>query len=99
MLHAHLMIRTDDRPLKKAPNAFNAVCMNIAVHPFLFGVIDRTVFGVVVLDAAIANVLISVNVLGTRGRSLMDEIVKLLFINPAKRLDPNRAFAFKGTND
>ena len=41
MLHAHFMICTDDRPLKKAPNAFYAVRVDVAMNPFLFGVVDR----------------------------------------------------------
>lgn len=31
MLHAHVMIRADDRTLQQAPNAFDAVCVNIPV--------------------------------------------------------------------
>jgi hypothetical protein len=93
MLHAHFMICTDDRPLKKAPNAFYAVRVDVAMNPFLFGVVDRAVFGVLVLDAAIAGVLFSVDVLRVRGRRLGDELMELLFVHAAKGFHANRAFA------
>jgi len=35
MLDAHLMIRTDDGALEKAPGAFNAVGVAVANSPFL----------------------------------------------------------------
>jgi len=95
MLHAHFMIRTHNRPLEKAPDAFNAVGVNVAMHPFLFGMVDRAVHRVLVLNTAIARMLVGVNLLRVRSRRLVDEIVKLLFVHPLESFKTNRAFALK----
>ena len=91
MLHAHLMIRANDRSLKKAPNAFITVGVNVAMHPFLFGVVDCAMVGVLVLDAAITRMLVGVDVYRVRGRRFVNEVVEHFFINPFQGFDPNRA--------
>jgi hypothetical protein len=99
MLHAHLMIRTHNRPLKKAPDAFDAVGVDVAMHPFLLRVVDRAVLGIVVLNAAIAGMLVGVDVLRVGSRRLVDEIVELLLIDPLESFHANRAFALKRADD
>ena len=99
MLHADLMVRADDRPFQEAPDAFNAVRMNVAMHPLLRAMVDRLVLGVRVGDTFVARMLIGVDVLRLRGRRLVDEVMELLLVHPSQRLDPNRAFAFQRTDD
>ena len=45
MLGTHLVKRTDYRAFEQAPDAFNAVRMNIADYPFFFGVVHGFMTG------------------------------------------------------
>ena len=53
VLGADLVERSDDRALEEAPDAFNAVGVDVAQDPFLFGVPDGLMAGVVVSDSEV----------------------------------------------
>ena len=53
MFDTDLMIRADNRPLQEAPNALDAVSMNIADNPFLCGMINPTMLRIGVLNSPI----------------------------------------------
>src|SRR5580692_7784025 len=99
MLYTHFMVRTYYRPLKKAPDAFDAVCMDIAVHPFFLGMVDCLVARVVIADAAIRNILICINSLGIRLGRFVNELMKRVTIDSAQSFDANWAFALESTNN
>ncbi len=95
MLHAHLMIRTHNRPLKQAPDAFDAVGVDVTMHPLLLRVIDRAVRRIVICDALVTGMLICIDVLRVGSRRLVDEIVKLLLVHPLESFKANWAFTLK----
>jgi len=76
MLHRQLMIRADNRPLEKAPNAFNGVSVDFAMHPLLDAVIDRLVPGVGILNTLISGPIVGVDGLCIVGDVLMDKPVE-----------------------
>jgi hypothetical protein len=43
MFRGNLMIGTNDRSLKQAPNVFDVVGVHVSTDPFLFAVVDRLV--------------------------------------------------------
>ena len=64
MLHADLVKRADERPLKQAPHILDAVGVDIAAYPFVVAVVDRLVPGIVVRDADVGAEGIGVDGLG-----------------------------------
>src|SRR5437867_2335689 len=58
MLGADLMIRTDHRSLEQAPNALDAVGVNVSADPLFFVVIDSFVLRVGIPDATVGPPLI-----------------------------------------
>ena len=46
MLHANMVVGADDRAFKQAPDALNAVRVNVATHPLFRAVIDALVASV-----------------------------------------------------
>lgn len=75
------MIRANDRPLEKRPNAFYDVGMNITPHPFFFAVIDRLVACVGIFNATIGRPIIGVNGLRLRQGVFPYELVKCLAVD------------------
>src|ERR1700734_2675792 len=99
MLHAHLMIRSYNRPLKKAPNAFDAVCVDVSMYPFLFRVVNRAMRRILILDAAIAGMLVCVDICRLRNRRLMDKLMELLLVHPFQGFNTDGPFALKRTDN
>ena len=79
VLNTHLVKRPYDRPLKQAPYAFNAVGMNIADYPFLFGVIDGLVSGIVVSDSNVGAKFVCVDSFDFILNGSPDEVMDGLF--------------------
>src|SRR5438552_12170392 len=81
MLHADFVVSANDRPLKKTPNAFHSVRMNIAMYPFLRTVIDSLMLRVGIGNAFIRGKLISVDGVCIRCRVLVNESVQCFPVN------------------
>lgn len=99
MLHADLVIGTDDRPLEKAPHAFDGIGMHIPMNPPALVVIDGLVVGVVVTDPSIGLPFIRVDGLGFRVRMLLDETVESLAIRPPDHLENDLPLALDGPDN
>ena len=69
MLLAKLMIAADHAPLKKAPNAFDAICVNVAANPFFSTMVNAIVFSVPKVHALKGRRGIGINALGFRAGS------------------------------
>jgi len=76
MLGADLMIGTNDRTLKKAKNAFNGICVNIAAHRFIIRVVNRIVARVVIAATYATRLFVRVDIRGIRVNVPVDERVK-----------------------
>lgn len=76
MLRADLMVGTDDGPLEQAPNALDAVGVNVATDPFFLAVINRFVAGVFVCDSAICPPFVRHDARCLGSSFLTDEVVK-----------------------
>ena len=98
MLDTHLMIRTDDRTLKQAPDALNAVSMNIANNPFLGGVINPLVFRVGILNSPIRWHFVGVDRFRVRRGVVVDELVQHGLGRVRDDLQSNHAVALNGSN-
>src|SRR6266568_623946 len=91
MLCRHLMVRTNYRPLKQAPDAFDAVGMNVATDPFFFAVIDRFVGGIVVLNATVGVPVVRHDSSGFWRCVLADKPVERLPVSPLLDSQPDLA--------
>ena len=58
MLHAQVVVRTDNGAPEQAPDALSGVAVHVAAHPFLLRVIDRLVARVLVADVYIYNIYV-----------------------------------------
>ena len=76
MLDTHVMERTDNRSLQKAPNAFNGVGMDFSADIFILGVIDRLMPGIMVSDASVGGSFIGKDCYRFRVRLLQDYLVQ-----------------------
>jgi len=70
VLRAHLMVRTDDGPLEKAPDAFDPVRVNVSAYPFFRAVVNALMLCVVIADAVVAGIVVCVAAGCIRARSL-----------------------------
>src|SRR5437870_1713314 len=93
MSDTHLMIGTDDRTLEKAPNAFDAISVNVANNPFLSGVINPLMFRVGVLNSPVSWHFIGVDRFCIRCSVIMDKLVQRCFVGVRNNLQSNLAFA------
>ena len=66
MFGRQLVIRPYNRTLKQAPNAFHAVGVNVAAHPFVRSMVNRLMARVGITCAFIANVFVRVDRFGFR---------------------------------
>lgn len=66
MFFTNLMIRTDNRTLKKRPDILNRVGMNVTTYPFLGTMIDGLMYGIFVTNAIVSGEIIGVNRFGVR---------------------------------
>ena len=102
MFSAHLVVGTDDRPLKQAPDAFDAIGMNVAPHPFLRTVIDALVLCVGVSASVVAGIVVSVDPACVGMSRFSHETMKHLGVSPLLApFDPkiDLAAAFQGTEN
>ena len=76
VLGADLVERSDDRALEEAPDAFNAVGVDVAQDPFLFGVPDGLMAGVVVSDPEVGLEFVGVDCLGLVSDGAGDEVMQ-----------------------
>src|SRR5438067_2990546 len=93
MFDAHFMIRADDRTLQEAPNALNAVSVNIANNPFFGGVINPLVLSVRIFDSPIRGHFIGVDRFRVRCGVVMDKLMKHSLSSVRDDLQANHAVA------
>src|SRR5437016_13144538 len=91
MFDAYLMIRADDRTLEQAPNAFNAVGMNITNYPFFRRVIHPTMFRVGILNPPISRHFVGVDRFRVSCSDVMDELMQRGLVGMGDNLQPNLA--------
>ncbi len=93
------MIKTDNRPLKEAPDILNSVGVDITPNPFLSTMIDRLMSCVVVSNTIIGRPVVSIDGFGIRSGVLMDKVMKRLPVSFANNLKPERTASFHSTHD
>lgn len=98
MLHAYLVIRTDDRAFKQAPHAFDAVRVNITAYPFFRAVIDRLVPRVFIGDSVVSGKLVGVDRLRLWVGVVFDKLVKRFLVRILDDLKANLALALNRTD-
>jgi hypothetical protein len=81
MFGRDLMVRADNRPLKKRPDAFYRVGMDIASYPFLGTMVDSLMPSIVVGNPIASWPIIGVDSLSIRSSVLSDKLVKCLTPN------------------
>ena len=64
VLAAHLVKRAYNGPFEQRPHAFDVVGVNVADHPFLFGVVDGFVARVIVRNAKVGLEIVGVDRFG-----------------------------------
>ena len=89
MLNAHLMIRTDDGALEQAPDALNAVSVNVADNPFLGRVVNPMVLRVGILNAPIGRKLVGVDRFRVGRGVVVNELVQGRLVRVLDDLKPN----------
>lgn len=98
MLHADVVIRADDRPLEQAPDALDAVRMNVSAHPFLYAVIDALVLRVLIGNTEIGGKLIGVDGFRVGSGVFGNEFVKHFLAGMLDDLKANLAPALHGSD-
>src|SRR5205823_8543960 len=89
MLDTHLMIRTDDRTLQEAPDAFDAVSVNITYNPFILRVINPFMLCVGIVNSPIRWHFVRVNRFGVRRSVVMDKLVQGRLVSVRDNLQRN----------
>ena len=95
MLRTDLMIRTNNRPLEERERAFDRVRMHVAAHPFVSGVVDALVLGLLVFDALVGYKVVGIDGLSI-GSMLLDKLVErfgLRRFSTVSRMLPPRSMA------
>src|SRR5437868_1860412 len=98
MFDTHLMIRPDDRPLEQAPNALDAVSVNVANNPFLLRVINPLVLRVGILDSPIRWHLVCVDRLCVWCGVIVNKLVKHGLGSVRDNLQANLALPLDGSD-
>jgi hypothetical protein len=98
MLHAHLMIRPDNRPLQEAPDALYAVCVNVPANPFLRAVANALMARVRIGNAKVCRKLVRVDRLRVRGGVVQNELVEIGLRGVRDDLQPNLTAALNGSD-
>src|SRR6266487_446914 len=93
MLNTHLMIRADDRPLQEAPNAFDAVSVNVSNNPFLSRVINPLVFCVRIFNSPISGHFIGVDRFRVRSGVVVNKLVQRSLVSVRNNLEANLALS------
>src|SRR5260370_3611019 len=98
MLNAHFMVRTNDRTLQEAPNALDAVGVNIADNPFLGEVINPSVLRVGIFDSPISRHFVRVDRFRVRRGIIVNELVKHGLSSVRDNLQTNLSLALDGSD-
>src|SRR5438093_1512735 len=98
MFNTHLMIGTDDRTLEQAPNAFNAISVNVADNPFLLRVINPLMLRVGILYSPISGHFVSVDRFCVWRGVIVDKLVQCRLVSVRDNLQSNLAFALHGSD-
>ncbi len=98
MLHADLVVSTDDRPLQQAPDALNPVRMDIPTNPFLFRVIDALVAGIRIGNSLVGGKLVGVDRLCLGISVIRDELVKRGLVRVGDDLQANLPLPLDGSD-
>src|SRR5438094_10421565 len=98
MFDTHLMIRTDDRTLQEAPDAFDAVSVNITYNPFILRVINPFMLCVGIVNSPIRWHFVRVNRFGVRRSVVMDKLVQGRLVSVRDNLQPNLSGALNCSN-
>src|SRR6266496_1122177 len=98
MFDAHLMIGADDRPLQEAPDALDAVGVNITNNPFLSGVINPPMLRVGIFDAPIRWHFIRVDRFRVRRGVIVNELVENDLSGVRDNLEANLSLALDGSD-
>src|SRR5437762_1987272 len=98
MFNTNLMIRADDRTLEQAPNAFDAVSVNVANNPFLNRVVHRPMLRVGTFNSYIGRKLIGIDRFRVRGGVIADKLLQNVFSRVRDNLQPNHTATLYGSN-
>jgi len=85
--------------LKRPPDTFDVVRMNIAHDPLLGAVVDRLVPRVLVSDAHVASEVVGVDGLGRVAHVAVDEVVQRGLPHVRDALDPDLPAALDSSGD
>ena len=99
VLDAHLVECAHERTLEQAPDALDAVCVNVANNPFIFGMPHSLMACVVVADSDIRPHLIRINGLCFVFHSSMDEVMERFPLYIRNALDANISTALDGSHN
>src|SRR5947209_372096 len=99
MLFTNLMIRANDRTLKKRPHAFHAVRVTLAAHVFAKMMIDCLMACVLICYSLISRPRISHNTFGLISKRGLDELVKRATIIRLFDTETNAAAALNRSQD
>ena len=89
------MERPDNSTLEQVKRAFDAVCMDVATHPFFGAVIHALMLRIAVAAAVVRRPVVGIEVFCIWGAGLADETVESLAVVSFRNLHPNRAAALK----
>ena len=99
VLDAHLVESAHEGALEEAPDAFDAVRVNVADDPFFFGVVHGFMARVVVGDPDIGLEFVRVDGLGLILHVALDEVVERPTLDIGDAFDANLAAALDGARD
>ena len=99
MLRADLVERAHDGSLKQAPDALDAVGVNVSDDPLLRRVIDRPVDRVVVFDSDVGAELVGVDGLGLVPDVALDEPVERLLADVGDAFESDLAVPLDRTGN
>ena len=99
VLDAHLVERAHERTLEEAPDAFDAVCMNVSHDPFILGMSHGFMARIMVGDADIRPQFIRVNGFGFVFYVALDKIMERSALDIGNALDADFASALDGSRN
>lgn len=99
VLDAHLMESPGHRPLEQRPHGFDAVGVNLSDNPLFFGVIDRPMTGVGVLDSNVGFQLVGVNRFGLILHRTLDKVMQGVASDVRDSLKPNLTSTLDGSGN
>lgn len=99
VLHADLVERANDGALEQAPHAFDAVGVHVANHPFIAGMADGLMPGIVVREAKIAPQFVGVDRFGFRFDKFVNEGVQRVLAHVGDAAEPDLPAPLQGSSD